>query len=202
MKRIVISSVLVFLFLVIFGQKCLAEEKLYFDSTDHYLGACQLTNKSEWQLSSETKITKFELWYSWNKGETELPVKLYKDGELFAEFTATRSSCDPYQQQWCNADYEINKVFPPGKYSTEITESRQCLKPGGTGAVRLYIDDSDLGISPTVSPTVTSTVVASSTTPTQITGTTCACDKSLIIAGSAITSGVVSLLMWLLLKRI
>jgi hypothetical protein len=118
-----------------------ATEVQFFDSTNNYLGACQLTNKSEWELTEDAQVTKFEVWYSWNQGETTLPVKLFFDGEKFAEFEATRAACDPYQKQWCNADYQITKLFPKGKYTTEIPNSRQCLKPGGTGAIRLYKEE-------------------------------------------------------------
>lgn len=185
--------------------KVSAAEIMFFDSTDSYLGACQLTDKSEWNLKEESTVTKFEVWYNWDQGETELPVKLYKDGELFAEFTATRASCDPYQHQWCNADYQINKVFPAGKYSTTIPNSRQCLKPGGTGAIRLYKDD---GVTPTAISTITATstpLPTITTQPTLVTSPTttkgCSCNTTTIIASSAATSGIVSFLVWLLLKK-
>ena len=129
------------LILIAAGSVSYAADKLVFDSTDHYIGACALTDKSQWTLSEPIDVTTFEVWYSWNQGETELPVKVLKDGQPFAEFIATRGNCDPYQRQWCNADFKINKTFPKGTYTTEIPEKRQCLKPGGTGAIRLYVDD-------------------------------------------------------------
>ena len=201
MKKIIFSLGILFLSLL-FVQKCLAVETLFFDSTDHYLGACQLTNKSEWQLNQKEMVTKFEVWYSWNQGETELPVKLYKDGQLFAEFVTTRGDCDPYQRQWCNADYMINKEFPVGKYSTEISDSRQCLKPGGTGAIRLYKDDDSSTVVPTIAITQTPTM---ETEPTTIQSksviSVCGCNQTKIITSAVITSGVTSLLMWLILKK-
>lgn len=178
-----------------------AAEVMFFDSTNNYLGACQLTNKSEWELTEDAQVTKFEVWYSWNQGETTLPVKLYLNGEKFAEFEATRAACDPYQKQWCNADYQINKLFPKGKYSTEISESRQCLKPGGTGAIRLYKED---GAQKKEEPQATVQPEAETIKPTlvpaaQVAG--CSCNQKTIILTTVITSLVTSSVVFFLLKK-
>lgn len=109
-----------------------------FDSTDAYTGACQLTNESTWTLDKDLNVGVFEMWYKWDEGETTLPITISKDGQEFATITATRASCDTYQKTWCNADYAINKMFPKGTYTTKIFNAKQCLKPGGTGAIRLY----------------------------------------------------------------
>ncbi|MDD5040220.1 MAG: hypothetical protein PHY34_03655 [Patescibacteria group bacterium] len=121
-----------------FAQTNTAAEVTLFDSTDNYLGGCSLTDTSEWTLSEDLNVTKIQLWYKWQTGETELPVTVTKDGADFASFTALRSACDPYQTSWCNADYTINKAFPAGAYTTKIANAYQCLKPGSTGTVRLY----------------------------------------------------------------
>ena len=194
-------------FFILGASQGLAAEVMFFDSTNNYLGACQLTNKSEWELKEDENVTKFEVWYSWNQGEINLPVKLFLNGEKFAEFEAVRSSCDPYQKQWCNADFMINKLFPAGKYSTEIPNSRQCLKPGGTGAIRLYKSEDE--VEPTSSqtdvPTITmvpTTIVAQPTvknTPTTV--NVCSCNRNEILIGAATTSGVVSLLISILLRK-
>ena len=140
MKKIFIMLfVVVSLFL--YSDQVAAADVQVFDSTNNYLGACQFTDTSEWILEKDLKVTTFQVWYSWNQGETELPVTVYRDSEVFAEFAATRSSCDPYQKQWCNAYFAVNKIFSKGTYSTKIPNARQCLKPGGTGAIRLYEAD-------------------------------------------------------------
>ncbi len=136
MKRFVVFISLILTFCMV--RLVFAEDTLLFNSTPGYLGGCQFTDKSEWELTKDLDVTKFEIWYYWNEGESTLPVTIYKDGEKFAEFTAVRGDCDIYQKQWCNADYMINKIFPKGKYSTEIKEARQCKEPGNTGTVRLY----------------------------------------------------------------
>lgn len=175
-----------------------AAEVEFFDSTNHYLGACQLTDQSSWELKEDVLVSKFQVWYNWNQGETTLPVQVFKDGEKFAEFTATRASCDPYQQLWCNADYPINRLFPKGQYSTKIPTSRQCLKPGGTGAIRLYKDD---GIKPT--PSTLATPAPTQTTPIPATPTTsCNCNQTAIILTAVAASALTSLLVSLLLKKI
>lgn len=161
MKKAILFLLILPFFLSFFASKSLAADKMVFDSTNNYLGACQLTDKSQWTLTEDLNVTVFEVWYNWNQGETELPVTITKDGVGFASFVATRTSCDPYQGQWCNADFAINKLFPKGTYSTKIPNARQCLKPGGTGAVRIYI--ADTGVSPSITPLVTN---ITSPTPT------------------------------------
>ncbi len=175
----------------VINAKVSAADVLVFDSTDNYLGACQLTNKSEWELKDDINVTKFQVWYNWNQGETSLPVKVFRDGEKFAEFEAKRGDCDPYQHQWCNADFIINKLFSKGKYSTEIPDSRQCLKPGGTGAIRLYKNE---GAVKKEEPTTQ--VVANKVQPTA-----CSCSQTTILVTAAVTSVVTSALMAILLRK-
>jgi hypothetical protein len=204
MKKFIFSITV--LTLLLFTGKVSAAEKLVFDSTDHYLGACQLTDKSEWTLKEDINVSKFEVWYNWNQGETSLPVKIFFNGEKFAEFDATRASCDPYQHQWCNADFQINKLFQKGTYTTEIPNARQCLKPGGTGAIRLYTDE-DASKSAAPSVTVVPTVIEPTKTPIVVAAVSenkqanCACSQTTIILTAAATSVISSLLTSLLLRR-
>jgi len=175
-----------------------AADTLVFDSTDKYLGACQLTNKSEWELVKDVQVTTFQVWYNWNQGETTLPVKVYKDGQPFAEFTATRGNCDPYQQQWCNADFSLNKLLPKGKYTTEIENSRQCLKPGGTGAIRLYEnDEKTIKEEPSVKEIATLKPVQETYAPI----TSCSCKQTTTIIVAAAASAFTSFLVSLFLKK-
>ena len=160
-----------------------AAETVAFDSTSNYLGGCQLTNKSEWELDKDIEVTKFQIWYSWQEGETELPVTVYKDGDEFAKFIAVRSECDPYQKQWCNANYEIGKTFPKAKYTTEIAESRQCLRPGGTATVRLYAEGNTVSTQEAVpAPPVTSTGNTPTTTKATQSCQCKSCTSKIIIA--------------------
>lgn len=188
----------------------LAVETLIFDSTDHYLGACQMTNNSTWELTKDTAVSKFQVWYKWNTGETTLPVTIMKDGEKFAEFESKRGDCDPYQTTWCNADYEINKIFPKGSYTTEIQDSRQCLKPGGTGTIRLYTSDSPATTpsatptstpAPTLTTQPTSAPIAVQTSLTPTPASSCSCNQTTTIAVSAATSSILSIGITLLLRR-
>jgi len=208
MKKIIAFFTIIFLATLLFlaPPQISAADKLVFDSTDNYLGACQLTNKSEWTLLEDIEVSTFQIWYSWNQDETVLPVKVYKDNTLFAEFDAIRSSCDTYQKQWCNADYAINKTFPKGTYSTLIPNIRQCLEPGGTGAVRLYVNDVETAVaesSPTNYPTE---MIANNATPTTYTQNTksadCSCNQTTTIAIAAGISSIISLLISFLAKKI
>ena len=179
MKKI-FSILLLIVGFSFFAVNSSAEEKMVFDSTDNYLGGCQLTNKSEWELKEDLDIAKFQLWYRWDDGETTLPVTVKKDGEKFAEFAAERAACDPYQKMWCNADYQINKLFSKGSYAVEIKDSRMCLKPGGTGTVRLYSGETVKKDEPTPTKEVqpTAFVPAKSTT-------TCSCNQNQTTINSA-----------------
>ena len=137
MKKTLFLASLVFLALPLMTHAA-TTDPMVFDSTDAYIGACSYTDASQWTLTQDLDVSTIQLWYYWQSGETELPVTVTKDGAAFASFTATRGSCDPYQASWCNADYEIGKTFPAGAYATKIANAYQCLKPGGTGTVRLY----------------------------------------------------------------
>ncbi|MCK9368518.1 hypothetical protein M0R04_00910 [Candidatus Dojkabacteria bacterium] len=154
MKTLIILIFMVFAFVL--PQQANAEDALLFDSTDHYTGGCQLTDTSDWELQSDINVSTFRMWYKWDESETELPITISQDGKVFAEFTATRSQCDPYQAKWCNGDYQINKLFPKGKYSTKISNAKQCLKPGGTGTILLYGSEAT-AVSQTPSPSVACT---------------------------------------------
>ncbi|MFH1244288.1 MAG: hypothetical protein V1487_01795 [bacterium] len=205
LNRIIFFSLL-FLPAFIVVPKVSATEVEFFDSTNHYLGACQLTDKSAWELTEDVQVTKFQVWYNWSQGETTLPVQVFKDGEKFAEFTATRASCDPYQQLWCNADYAINKLFPKGKYTTVIPNAKQCLKPGGTGAIRLYKEG---GVTPSPSATLSPSATQSppppaslAPTPTPTSISSCNCKQTTIIVSAVAASTLTSLLVSLLLKKL
>ncbi|MFH1170919.1 MAG: hypothetical protein V1778_00035 [bacterium] len=135
--RIILGVTFGMLLLAPFSARA-TDDPMVFDSTDNYLGGCSYTNTSTWTLPQSLTVSKIQLWYNWQSGETSLPVTVKKDGADFATFTAVRGACDPYQATWCNADYAINKIFPAGTYTTAIANAYQCLKPGGTGTVRLY----------------------------------------------------------------
>lgn len=201
-KKIYIFAIFLVVSIFFLISKIEAADTLVFDSTDKYLGACQLTNKSEWELKEDIEVTKFQVWYNWDQGEASLPVKIFFNGEKFAEFEAKRADCDPYQQQWCNADFQINKLFSKGKYTTEIPKEKQCLKPGGTGAIRLYIDD---GTEKKVQATPTTKIeTKSQAIPTTVVDnkpTSCSCNQTTIIITAAVTSIISSALVALLLRK-
>lgn len=199
MKKILSLIFFAVFFLIAVGP-IRAAEKLVFDSTNNYLGTCQLTDKSKWELKEDFNVTKFQVWYNWNQGETSFPVKVFLNGEKFAEFEAARGSCDPYQKLWCNADYQINKLFPKGDYSTEIPNARQCLKPGGTGAIRLYTEDNVVKDAP---PSLTPIPTPTIPTPAAVINqpVNCSCNQTTIILTALVTSVVSSLLITVLLKK-
>jgi len=141
MKKLLIVFMLIVATFI--ATKTFATDEMLFDSTDKYIGACQLTDISEWTIPEDYYVTNFQIWYKWNEGESTLPVTVFQDGKEFASFTATRTTCDTYQKNWCNADFALNETMPAGKYSTKIATKQQCLEPGKTGTVRLYGTKSD-----------------------------------------------------------
>lgn len=195
MKKIIISSVFALIALFLAADKIFGAEELIFDSSDHYLGGCQLTNKAEWESTSDLNVSKFQIWYNWNQGESSISVTVSKDGSEFAKFEAKRSQCDPYQHQWCNADFQINKIFPKGKYTVEIPESRMCLKPGETGTVRLYANTNDAK-KEEPKPTVTPALAVTTSQPGK-----CSCGQSTIIVTALVTSAATSAIVTLLLRK-
>lgn len=195
MKKIIVSSIFVLIALFLVADKIFGAEELIFDSSDHYLGGCQLTNKAEWESTSDLNVSKFQIWYNWNQGESSINVTVSRDGSEFAKFEAKRSQCDPYQRQWCNADFQINKIFPKGKYTVEIPESRMCLKPGETGTVRLYTDTTD-SKKEEPKPTVTPAMAATTSQPGK-----CSCNQSTIIVTALVTSAATSAIVALLLRK-
>lgn len=185
-----------------------AADLLVFDSTDNYLGTCQFTDTSSWDLTKDISVSKFQIWYKWNTGETSLPVTVNKDGVPFASFEAKRGDCDPYQTTWCNADFNINKVLPKGTYTTEIPNQRQCLKPGGTGAVRLYSSDTTTtsdSLSPTAAPTSaiqpSSTIAPVTLTNEASTPPTFTCNHASTIVIATALSSILSVGISIVLRK-
>ena len=113
-------------------------DSMIFDTTDAYIGACSLTDTAEWTLDETLQISLIQSWYNWSAGESTITFTLTKDGANFASGTMARADCDPYQSNWCNGNYSTNKEFSPGKYVLKVSSAKMCLKPGYTGAVRLY----------------------------------------------------------------
>ena len=115
------------------------EEKLLFDTTPNYIGACSLTDKSEFTLSSQLSVTKLKVWYNWAGGEQSVTYKLERNDESISEGTITKTAeCDTYQKNWCNGVVQLNMPFPPAKYELKLSKAMMCLEPGKTGTVRLY----------------------------------------------------------------
>ncbi len=115
-----------------------AGDALILDTSNHYTGGCGQTDTSKWNLDSDTQVNVFEVWHNWNSGEQTITFSIKKDGADYASGTLYRTACDPYQKNWCNADFRINKVFPKGTYLATIPSGRACKDNNGNGVVRLY----------------------------------------------------------------
>ncbi len=151
---------------------------LIFDSSNHYTGGCSLTDSSTFTLKEDLAVEMVQFWYNWQPTESTLAFTLSYEGEEILSGDAERTTCDPYQKNWCNGDFKITRVFKAGTYSAQVAQPRLCLVPGGTGAVRLY--------GPAPAPEETPKVQEKTTVPgipiapaaTTQTCPTCECPKS------------------------
>jgi hypothetical protein len=116
----------------------MTSDSMILDTTGGYLGACQHTDTASWRLDKALQVSLLQAWYNWASGESSITYTLKKDGADFASGTMVRADCDPYQGNWCNGNYKIEKEFPPGNYELKVSSAKMCLEPGGTGAVRIY----------------------------------------------------------------
>jgi hypothetical protein len=116
----------------------MTSDKIVFETTPGYLGACMLTDTSSFRLSSPIDVSLLQIWYKWDEGESQISYILQKDGQEFLSGVLVRADCDPYQKNWCNGNQKISKVFPAGEYKLAIPVKKMCLQPGKTGMVRLY----------------------------------------------------------------
>ncbi len=155
-----------------------ATQKLIYDTTSNYIGACSLTDSAAWTLDKDMQVTMVQFWYSWQANETELAFTIYKDGQEFLKGTAKRTNCDTYQKNWCNADYNISKVFPAGSYTSKVGKVSQCLQPGKTGTVRLYGPDS---LAPAIAATQNSSAACKDGTGVYVSNLTVASGRKLTV---------------------
>ena len=109
-----------------------------FETDPGYIGACDLTDTSDFTLTQTIHASLLQVWYNWGSGESTITYTLKKGGADFASGTMVRADCDPYQGNWCNGNYKLTKDFTPGAYQLKVSASKMCLEPGKTGAVRIY----------------------------------------------------------------
>ncbi|MCX8175553.1 MAG: hypothetical protein N3E51_05100 [Candidatus Micrarchaeota archaeon] len=116
----------------------MTSDEMVFDTTKGYLGACDLTDTSEFKLDTAIDASLVQVWYNWAEGESTITYSLKKDGQPFLDGVFVRADCDPYQKNWCNGNHKVSKTFSPGSYKLVISTKKMCLQPGKTGTFRIY----------------------------------------------------------------
>jgi len=186
----------------------LAQESLtlIYDTSNHYLGTCGLTDKTTWTLEKDLEVKLFQIWYNWDAGETQVGFTLKKDGQAFLAGIATRSQCDPYQKSWCNGDLKVEKTFTEGTYELKVDKRKQCAIPNGNGTVRLYgLETASLTPQPTITIIPTIISAAATTVPTILPSQPpmiqkCSCQWCYPAAGFLVLSNLLTL-VFLLRKK-
>lgn len=102
--------------------------------------ACNFTSEAYLVLQRDTRVDRLELWYSWRKGEGGVPFEIVASNGSIYSGNLMRSSCDPYQGQWCVATDAPRLDLPAGTYAIRASSPRLCQNAGsgGTGFIRAY----------------------------------------------------------------
>jgi len=113
------------------------EEKV-FDNTNP--AACGFTDRASLRLDRPLRLTRLELWLSWDRGERTASYSLERHGEVITRGVLRRTQCDPYQRQWCNAEDSPQITLAPGRYVLRLSRSNLCQNAAsnGEGFVRLW----------------------------------------------------------------
>jgi len=101
------------------------EEKVVYMVNNVY--ACQMTDRSEFNLDKNYFVTKIQTWYSWDTDESEVSYEVLKENKAIASGKMLRKECDPYQKQWCIAiDSEFNRNLDKGDYVLKLAKAKIC----------------------------------------------------------------------------
>jgi hypothetical protein len=93
-------------------------------------GGCSFTDQARFILRDKTTVTKLDIWYYWQSGETEVSYNVTgKDGEVFGG-SFSKGSCDSNQKQWCQGIDYPNQELPKGVYTIKVANKRICQNAG------------------------------------------------------------------------
>ncbi|MGD9580534.1 MAG: hypothetical protein AB7V50_04120, partial [Vampirovibrionia bacterium] len=104
------------------------------------LDSCSFTSTARFNIAKPSFISKIDIWYNWQQGQTTLPYTIrFPDGRV-KNGTLHRIDCDPYQHSWCKAIDNVNMAFNAGSYVAIVPDGRICQNSGtgGNGVIRIY----------------------------------------------------------------
>ncbi len=102
--------------------------------------ACEMTDRAEFRLEHPVRVDRIELWYRWHHHEESVAYTISRHGKTLRSGVLTRASCDPYQENWCNAVDRLDLRLDEGKYVVRTERPRVCQNAGtgGNGVIRVY----------------------------------------------------------------
>ena len=102
--------------------------------------ACSFTDRAGFDLHHPTRLTAIELWYRWDRHESEVRYELYQDDKFITRGFLMRASCDPYQEAWCEARAEVGIDLPRGFVEVRTERAKVCQNEGshGEGFIHAY----------------------------------------------------------------
>ena len=101
--------------------------------------ACSLTNSATLYFAGAAHVSRVELWYQWQAGETSAAYSMLVNDRVVRQGRLTRGSCDSAQANWCVAADRLEADFAEGFYEFRtgrpaLCQNRQSL----TGFVRAF----------------------------------------------------------------
>jgi hypothetical protein len=102
--------------------------------------ACGLTGRAELDLATPARLTRLDLWYHWNPGESSVAYSIDANGRAVGAGTLRRAECDAYQKSWCVARDTPNLQLSAGRFQIRAARAGVCQNAGsgGSGFIRAY----------------------------------------------------------------
>ena len=115
-------------------------ERSLFDSWNS--GLCGVTDTAFADIYAPSHVTRLEVMFNWDQGETEIGYTLVKsDDTEVAKGMLTRSpGCDPAAPGWCGAQAAAAFDLPTGTYKLRTGREAICQNPDsdGSGFIRVF----------------------------------------------------------------
>ncbi len=103
-----------------------------------YLGACGLTQSTDFSLASTSTVDKIRIWYNTNIGSPALTVNISSANGYNWSGMTTLGGCDTYQKNWCEGLVMLNTQLAAGTYTVAIDSTSMCANPNGLTTLLVY----------------------------------------------------------------
>jgi len=97
------------------------------------LGACSFTDTATLVAEGSIHLTRVEVWFHWNPGETMIGYAISSNGRQ-GRRGFLRGECDPYQRDWCVGRDTPDSDLPAGRYEFRTDRAGVCQNSGSGGA--------------------------------------------------------------------